>query len=81
MRRCPPWIVPEERSNGHATASAELALEYAFDDRSLHEVFPRVIDGNDPSINVLERLRFRQEGHLREHCRLHGGYSRLRTRV
>lgn len=62
------WIVicPEEQGNGYATEAVDLCLTHAFDDRSLHKVWARVIDGNVASIQLLEKLGFQQEGVLRE---------------
>lgn len=68
------WVVPDEQGNGYATEAAELGLRYAFDERRLHKVAARVLEGNAPSRRVLEKLGFREEGHLREHYFVDGEY-------
>jgi RimJ/RimL family protein N-acetyltransferase len=59
-------IVPDERGNGYATEAVELCLGHAFDDRGLHKIWARVIEGNEASIRVLKKLGFQREGVLRE---------------
>lgn len=66
------WVVPDEQGNGHATEIARLAVEYAFDERGLHKVLARVLDWNDASARVLEKVGFRQEGRLRDHYYVDG---------
>jgi RimJ/RimL family protein N-acetyltransferase len=62
------WIVicPAEQGDGYATEAVELCLSHAFDDRGLHKVWAQVIEGNEASMRVLEKLRFQQEGVLRD---------------
>ena len=66
------WVVPDEQERGYATEIAELAVECAFDERGLHKVLARVIEWNDASARVLEKVGFRQEGHLRDHYYVDG---------
>ncbi|WP_433624676.1 GNAT family N-acetyltransferase [Halomicrococcus sp. NG-SE-24] len=60
-------IHPEFHGEGYATEAADLCLEHAFDDRGLHKVWAQVVEGNEASKRVLEKLGFQQEGTLREH--------------
>lgn len=62
------WIVirPDEQGNGYATEAVDLCLGHAFDDRGLHKVWAQVIDGNEASMRVLEKLGFQREGVLRK---------------
>lgn len=62
------WIVitPDEQGKGFATEAGALCLDHAFDDRGLDKVWARVNEGNTPSIQLLERLRFEREGVLRQ---------------
>lgn len=62
------WVVihPDEQGNGYATEAVDLCLEHAFDDRGLHTVSAQVIEGNEASVRMLEKLGFKQEGVLRE---------------
>lgn len=68
------WIVPEEQGKGYATEAAELGLRYLFDERGLHKVVARVLEGNTPSRRVLEKLGFEEEAHLRDHYHVDGEY-------
>lgn len=62
------WIAirPDEQGNGYATEAVDLCLTHAFDDRGLHKVWAQVIEDNEPSMRLLEKLGFQQEGVLRE---------------
>lgn len=60
-------IHPEAHDEGYGTEAAELCVQHAFDDRDLHKVWAQVIDGNDASRRVLEKVGFQREGKLREH--------------
>lgn len=66
------WVVPGEQGEGYATEITELAVEYAFDERGLYKVLARVIECNDASARVLQKVGFRQEGHLRDHYYVDG---------
>jgi RimJ/RimL family protein N-acetyltransferase len=68
------WVRADAQGEGYATETAELALEYAFDERRLHKVSARVLEGNEPSRRVLEALGFAEEGVLREHYHVDGEY-------
>lgn len=68
------WVAPDEQGNGYASEAADLCLDHAFDDRGLHKVLARVFEHNDPSMRVLEKLGFQQEGHLREQDYIRGEY-------
>lgn len=48
---------------------------YAFDEMGLHKVIAGVLDGNEASMRVLEKLGFEQEGVLREHENSFGEYK------
>lgn len=61
------WIVAGERGQGYATEAARLCVDHAFGDRGLHKVFARVLEGNQASARVLEKVGFEREGTLREH--------------
>lgn len=51
------------------------ALNYAFDTLGLHKVYGEVIGSNSPSIGFHRRLRFSQEGLLRDHFEVDGCFS------
>lgn len=67
-------IHPDEEGNGYATEAADLCLTRAFDEMGLHKVTAMVVEGNDASMRVLEKLGFEQEGVFREHINSYGDY-------
>lgn len=56
------WVVPSEQGNGYATAAGRLVAAHAFDELGLHRLEASVVDANDGSKRVLEKLGFEQEG-------------------
>jgi diamine N-acetyltransferase len=60
------WIAPDAQSSGYATEAAELVVEYVFDERRFHKVVARAFASNQASQRVLEKIGFREEGHLRD---------------
>ena len=68
------WVCPEDQGQGYATEAAKLGLRYAFNERGLHKVMARVLEGNTASRQVLEKLGFEEEGHLQEHYFVNGEY-------
>jgi RimJ/RimL family protein N-acetyltransferase len=60
------WIRSDRTGRGYTTECARHLLQYAFVNLSLHKVRADVAVGNVPSVRVLEKLGFKQEGTLRE---------------
>lgn len=60
------WLTPAVHGHGYATQATALALEYAFGHRRLRRVRARVLDTNDASIGLLEKLGFVHEGTQRK---------------
>jgi RimJ/RimL family protein N-acetyltransferase len=67
-------IAPEHWGNGYATEASELIVDYAFSERNLHRLQTRVIEPNDASARVWEKLGFTLEGTLRENQYYDGEY-------
>ncbi|MFC4408128.1 GNAT family N-acetyltransferase, partial [Haloarchaeobius iranensis] len=67
-------IAPEHWGNGYATEASELIVDYAFTERNLHRLQARVIEPNDASASVWEKLGFTREGTLRENQFYEGEY-------
>ena len=67
-------IAPEHWGNGYATEASELIVDYAFTERNLHRLQARVIEPNDASASVWEKLGFTHEGTLRENQYYEGEY-------
>ena len=65
------------RNRGHGTLAGAKLLTFAFRDLGLHSVYTWVVDGN-PSLKIVERLRFRFIGRQRQ-CHYIDGrpYDRL----
>ncbi|WP_232686733.1 GNAT family N-acetyltransferase [Halobacterium zhouii] len=60
------WLAPDHWGNGYAIEAAGLLCEHAFADRRLNKIRADVIESNDGSRRVLEKLGFQHEGVLRE---------------
>lgn len=56
------WLLPEYRGEGYMTEAVELVLDYAFDALGLERVAAWVVEFNESSHAVLERLGFTHEG-------------------
>lgn len=67
-------IHPDEEGNGYATEAAGLCLTHAFDGMGLHKVTAMVLEGNEASMRVLEKLGFEKEGVFREQINSFGDY-------
>jgi RimJ/RimL family protein N-acetyltransferase len=53
--------------NNYAAEAAEVLIDFAFNTLNMHRVFALVDTENHRSIRVLEKLKFRKEGHFKEH--------------
>ena len=53
--------------NGLMTAATRLCIGYAFEELGINRVEAHVLDDNERSLRVLEKLGFRREGLLREY--------------
>lgn len=60
------WITPEHWGNGYGTDGVGALCEHAFGDRRLHKLRADVLESNDGSRRVLEKLGFEREGTLRD---------------
>jgi RimJ/RimL family protein N-acetyltransferase len=60
------WLAPDYWGNGYATEAAGLICEHGFAERRLNKIRADVIEPNDGSQRVLEKLGFAEEGLLRE---------------
>lgn len=72
-------VAPGRRGRGIATAAMRRVVEIGFDERRLHRLELRVLDGNDAAIACYARVGFAVEGRLRESRLLDG--RRLDTLV
>ena len=57
---------PEYHRKGCCSEALKLLIRYGFNELNLHRIFAEVFAFNDPSILLLEKLGFQQEGVLRD---------------
>ena len=67
-------IDPEQHGKGYGTEASKLLIKHAFQQMRYHKIKTRVVDTNDKSSRVWEKLGFQQEGTLRKHTFLDGEY-------
>ncbi len=61
------WIFhPDVAGRGYATEAAAALLGHTFAELGFRRVAARIVDGNDASVRVCERLGMRREAHLIE---------------
>ena len=73
-------VAPDERGRGLATETMRRVIEIGFDERGLHRLELRVLDGNEAAVACYSRVGFLIEGRLRE-TRLLADGSRVDTLV
>lgn len=56
------WVAPEHQGHGYVTAATELLLDHVFRDMRLNRVWAMVIDPNEASQHVLQKVGFEHEG-------------------
>jgi RimJ/RimL family protein N-acetyltransferase len=60
------WIARPYWGEGYGTEACERFVDYAFDERNVHRMSARVMDGNAGSRRIWEKLGFEHEGVLRD---------------
>lgn len=60
------WLGHRYWRQGHGTRACELVLDYGFKSLNLHKVHAEILEHNERSIALLERIGFQKEGHLRQ---------------
>lgn len=70
-------ISEESRGQGFAREALSLLIQYAFCELGLKRVWARIIEDNEPSIRLFEKLGFQREGELRQHVYRHGQYRNM----
>jgi RimJ/RimL family protein N-acetyltransferase len=63
------WLGAEAWGHGYATEAAGAMVDFGFRDLGLARIYAQVLDGNDPSCHVLEKLGMIHEGIRRRHVR------------
>ena len=67
-------LSPEHWGKGYMGEAARAATDRGFQKMGLHRIDARVYVENQPSIRLLQRLGFKQEGTLRDYFRLSGTF-------
>lgn len=68
------WVDSEVTGGGVATAATALVVDHGFRQAGLHRVEATVRPENAPSIRVLTKLGFREEGLFRRYLDVAGGW-------
>lgn len=72
------WLLPEHRGQGYMTEALSLVLDYAFETLGLARVGAWVVEFNDDSRALLERLGFVHEGTTRDSRYRRGEFQDMR---
>ena len=70
---------PNYGGQGYATEAVRRVLTFGFEELSLHRIEARFIEGNTPSLRLMERVGMTLEGYARESMRIKGGYRTIGT--
>jgi len=65
----------EEINKGFITEGLKASIDYVFDNLRLHRIEANVIPNNVPSIRVLEKLGFYNEGISRKYLKINGKWQ------
>jgi RimJ/RimL family protein N-acetyltransferase len=68
-------MAPAHQGQGLASEAVRSLVTYAFSTLDVHRVFAIVDIRNVPAQRLLERLKFRQEGHFVENAWFKGSWS------
>lgn len=68
------WLAPEFQKKGIMTRAVRGLIDYAFEELDLNRIDIRVAVDNGPSRAIPERLRFKEEGLLRQTEWVHDHY-------
>jgi RimJ/RimL family protein N-acetyltransferase len=63
------WLGADAWGRGYATEAAGAILDFGFRDLGLERIYAQVLEGNDASCRVLEKLGMINEGTRRRHVR------------
>jgi [ribosomal protein S5]-alanine N-acetyltransferase len=63
------WLGAEAWGQGFATEATDVLVDFGFRELGLSRIYAQVIDGNDASCRVLDKLGMMNEGVRRRHIR------------
>ena len=73
------WISEHVAGRGLMPAAVALATDYCFWARKLHRIEVNICPGNAPSLRVVEKLGFRDEGVREKYLHINGKWADHRT--
>lgn len=65
----------EETNKGYMTEAVKKAIEIMFDEHGLHRIEANIMPKNKPSLQVVEKLGFQQEGLARKYLKINGQWE------
>lgn len=65
----------EHHGNSYGTEAVELLTEHAFEQMNYHRLMARVVDTNQKSAGLWNKLGYEKEGELREHVFVDGEFQ------
>jgi RimJ/RimL family protein N-acetyltransferase len=68
------WAAPEYQGVGYISEATAVLLDHAFGERRINKVWAMVIEPNEPSQAVLEKLGFQREGTYKQETWYDGEY-------
>ncbi|MFC4986631.1 GNAT family N-acetyltransferase [Saliphagus infecundisoli] len=71
------YVAPESQRQGLATEACQLVIDYGFDHLPINKIIARIIDSNQSSRSLADKLGFVHEGTLRNHVFHEGQYLDL----
>lgn len=67
-------IASEYQGKGYGTSAMKILINYAFMEKRLNKCSSNVLEGNEPSIKMHEKLGFDQEGVFKQNIFTNGRY-------
>ena len=71
------FITGQEQGKGYGLAALQAIMDFGFNRLNLYRLEGEVIDGNTPSMKLMNKLGFVEEGRLREAKFVNGKYFDL----
>ena len=66
------WMGQPYARNGYMLEAAALVADFAYDQLLLHRLQASCLPRNEPSINLLKRLGFEEEGYAKSYLQING---------
>ncbi len=69
------WMGAPYAGHGYMREASALVCDFAFDTLLLHRVQASCLPRNEPSINLLRRLGFEEEGYAKDYLQINGAWE------